>query len=141
MDSKWSNLNAPGSYNPWCHSLFGVQFWSDLFSACREGVPQNLLTSMGVCIKIRPFEVRKTYFPQISTFSKARCSISLFLHAGKRARLIRNWPKGLCTLRQMCSLATAKCRIFPLIGNRFCLGGNLCNRSFGISERALSVRS
>ena len=23
MDCKWSNLNAPGSYTPWCHSLLG----------------------------------------------------------------------------------------------------------------------
>ena len=23
VDCKWSNLNAPGSYTPWCHSLLG----------------------------------------------------------------------------------------------------------------------
>ena len=23
VDSKWSNLNAPGSYTSWCHSLLG----------------------------------------------------------------------------------------------------------------------
>ena len=23
MDCKWSNLNAPGSYTPWCYSLLG----------------------------------------------------------------------------------------------------------------------
>ena len=23
LDCKWSNLNAPGSYIPWCHSLLG----------------------------------------------------------------------------------------------------------------------
>ena len=49
--------------------------------------------------------------------------------------------KGLCTLRQMCSLGNAECTIFPLVGTLFCLACNLCNRSFGISERALSVGS
>ena len=23
IDCKWSNLNAPGSYTPWCHSILG----------------------------------------------------------------------------------------------------------------------
>ena len=23
VDSKWSHLNVPGSYTPWCHSLLG----------------------------------------------------------------------------------------------------------------------
>ena len=23
VDCKWSNLNAPGLYTPWCHSLVG----------------------------------------------------------------------------------------------------------------------
>ena len=49
--------------------------------------------------------------------------------------------KGLCTLRRMRTLANAKCTIFHQIGILFYLVWNLCYTSFGISERALLVRS
>ena len=37
VDSKWSNLNAPGSYTPWCHSLLGYIVGSPFHSMQEKG--------------------------------------------------------------------------------------------------------